>query len=92
MTNPHGQHLSRTAKGAINRFYAHADTRNLNAAQELVSDLALAADDKARDRLWKKAADVLKRLGVQPQTSEPILAQRNLTRLAELTASLASRK
>ena len=47
-------HYSRKAKSAINRFYEHADTRTLNALQELVSDLALS-EGATTEKLWTKA-------------------------------------
>ena len=53
----YGGHFSKKAKGAINRFYENADTRNLNQIQELVTELYLA-EGAAKEKLWKKAGEV----------------------------------
>lgn len=84
----YGGHFSKTAKGAINRFYEHADTRNLNQLQELVSELYLA-EGAAKEKLWKKAGDVLERVGVPADKREAALAGKDPKKLAELVAALA---
>jgi hypothetical protein len=84
----YGGHYSRKAKGAINRFYEHADTRNLTQAQELVTELFLAQGPSA-DKLWKKAGEVLTRLGVSADRSALLVAARDVKALAQIVADLA---
>jgi hypothetical protein len=84
----YGGHFSKKAKGAINRFYEHADTRNLAQAQELVSELYLAQGASA-EKLWKKAGEVLGRLGVSAEETEAIVGARDVKRLAQVVGELA---
>lgn len=86
----YGGHFSKKAKGAINRFYEHADTRNLAQIQELVSELYLA-EGAAKDKLWKKAGEVLARVGIPPDKSGPIVEAKDVKKLAELVAALSKR-
>lgn len=86
----YGGHFSKKAKGAINRFYEHADTRNLAQIQELVSELYLA-EGAARDKLWKKAGEVLARVGVPADKAGPVVEARDVKKLAELVAALSKR-
>jgi hypothetical protein len=83
----YGGHFSKKAKGAINRFYEHADTRNLTQVQELVTELYLA-EGAAREKLWKKAGEVLARLGVPDAKTAPVLTAKDPKMLAELVAAL----
>ncbi len=81
--------------GAIGRFYEHADTRHITALQELVSELYLAdhaGSDKAKDKLWQKASDVLARLKVEPARVQRAIGVRDPKALAELVAWLSARK
>jgi hypothetical protein len=84
----YGGHYSKKAKGAINRFYEHADTRNLTQVQELVTELFLA-QGAAADKLWKKAGEVLTRLGVPADRSSSLVAARDVKGLAQIVADLA---
>lgn len=86
----YGGHFAKKAKGAINRFYEHADTRNLNQIQELITELYLA-EGAAKEKLWKKAAEVLERLGVPGDKAVQAIATKDIKKLAELVASLAKR-
>lgn len=81
--------------GAINRFYEHADTRNITALQELVGELYLAehgGTQKAKDKLWQKAADALARLKVDAARAQRVTATRDPKALAELVATLTAGK
>lgn len=85
----HRDHMTGRAKSAINRFYEHADTRNLNQLQELASELYLTAKGSpAADKLWTKAAAVLDRLKVPAATSSPALTSKDPAKLAALVQSL----
>ncbi|MDX2146996.1 MAG: hypothetical protein SFZ23_05690 [Planctomycetota bacterium] len=86
----HGGHYTRFQKGAINRFYEHAETRHVSQLQELVSELFLATDAKKADKLWAKAAELLGKLKLAPGRSEAIVQTRDAKALAELVAKIAT--
>ena len=83
-----GQHLSRYQEGIVRRYYEHRDTRTLAQLQEMVSDLALAADDKARERLWSKVEPLLERAGAGEARRRQVLATRDIKLLAALVGEL----
>ena len=83
----YGGHFSKTAKKAINRFYEHADTRNLTQLQELVGEVYLA-EGKAADKLWVKAGEALAKAGVPAAQATPVVEARDAKKFAELVAAL----
>lgn len=85
------EHYSKKAKSAINRFYEHADTRTLNALQELVSDLALT-EPAGADKLWAKAAALLTRAKAPEGEMARVLAARDIKQLAALVARIIGGK
>lgn len=80
-------HYSKRAKSAINRFYEHADTRTLNALQELVSDLALAEGAGAA-KAWDKAEALLKKAGAPAPETSRVLASRDVKAFAALVGRI----
>lgn len=90
-----GQHLSRYQKGIVRRFYEHRDTILVTRLQEIVSDLALAETDAARDKLWKRAADALGKIKTDPPLPESrlekVLGERDLAGVAQLASELQVR-
>jgi hypothetical protein len=85
-----GQHFTRTQRGAVNRFYEHADTRNLTQLQELVTELYLA-EGAARDKLWKKADEILARLKLDPERVAKATSSLDVKKLAALILELTGR-
>lgn len=81
-------HLTSYQKGIVNRYYEHHGTIKLTQLQELISDLAIAESDKAKDKLWKKADQVLSTLDVDKAKAVKILEARDLKALAELVGKL----
>lgn len=86
----YGGHFGKKAKGAINRFYEHADTRTIAALQELVSDLAVA-DPAGKDaaKKWAKAAELLAKTKLNPTQIARAVDAKNIKALAELVATLS---
>ncbi|MEX2219656.1 MAG: hypothetical protein WD749_12955 [Phycisphaerales bacterium] len=83
-----GQHLSRHQQGIVRRHYEHLDTRTLTQLQELTSELAVAADDKARERHWKRVATLLERADANDARIRRILDTRDVALLAALVGDL----
>lgn len=77
---------SRFQQNAIRNFYENRDAIALQRAQELVTELYLAAG-KARERHWKHLSGHLEKLGVDPKTIEHLRKQDS----AELVASLLTK-
>jgi len=84
-------HYSKKAQGAINRFYEHADTRTINALQELVSDLALA-DGADLTKKWKKAEELLSKAGASAGDIAKSAGAKDLRAFAELVGKIVSKK
>jgi hypothetical protein len=60
----------------------------LSRLAELVSDLAVAGDPKAAEKLWKRAADALKRAGVEDAEVDAITSAKDTKRLAALVGEM----
>lgn len=84
-------HYSRKAKGAINRFYEHADTRTLSALQELVSDLALS-EGASKEKLWTKAQTLLAKAQAPAPEVARVLAAQDIKAFAALVGKLMKPK
>ena len=80
-------HYSKKARSAINRFYEHADTRTLNALQELVSDIALA-EGTAVDKQWAKAKTLLEKAGASAADVARVTTGKDLKAFAALVGKL----
>ncbi len=63
-------------KRIIERYYDSRDQIMLARLGEIVTELYLAEADKARDRLWSRAAKAMQALKVPPALAEHILTQR----------------
>ena len=83
-----GQNLSRYQQGVVRRYYEHGDSRTLAQLQELVSDLALATEDKSRAKLWAKVEPLLERAGAGEARRRQVLAMRDVRLLAALVGEL----
>jgi hypothetical protein len=64
-------------KKIIDRYYNNRDAIMLEKLSNLVGELYLAADDRARERLWKRVAAAMKNLKVKESIADHILAQRS---------------
>lgn len=84
-------HYSKKAQGAINRFYEHADTRTINALQELVSDLALS-EGAAAAKKWKKAEELLSKAGASATDIARSIGTHDLKAFAELVGRIVAKK
>lgn len=87
-----GQHLSRYQQGIVRRHYEHYDTKLLGRLSEIVSDLAIAGDDKAREKLWKRAAEALAKSGLAQTRIDKVLADRKVEGLAAAVGEMSARK
>lgn len=73
----------------INRYYEHRDTIMVHKLGEIVSELAMATDDKARAKLWTRAEKALANLAANEVRIRKILDERNLDALARLVGELS---
>jgi hypothetical protein len=83
-----GRDFTQGQKKIINRYYEHRDTIALNNLGEIVSELALAETDKARDRLWKRVETALAHLRANDVRVDKILKDRSLEGLARVLNEL----
>lgn len=83
-----GREYSKHQKKIINRYYEHRDTIALNNLGEIVSELALAESDKARERLWKRVETALAHLRASDARVAKILDERSVEGLARLLNDL----
>jgi hypothetical protein len=80
-------------KKVIGQYYARRDEIALARLGEIVSELYLAATDRKRDQLWKRAEQAMKALKVPPRLADHILRRRDAEVLARnLRDWLASAK
>lgn len=84
-----GQHLSRYQTGIVKRYYNNLDGITLTKLSELVSDLAVGEEGKAAEKLWKKAAELLVKSGVEPEKIAALQDSRSVAGLAQLVGLLA---
>ena len=75
---------TRHQKSIINRYYEHHDTIQSNKLAETVSELYLADSDRKRKALWDRAANALRRLGVDPQRVDAVVEAGDIETLAKL--------
>ncbi|MGH7244041.1 MAG: hypothetical protein ACREJD_11530 [Phycisphaerales bacterium] len=93
----YGGHFGKKAKGAINRFYEHADTRHLTTLQEAASELYLAESAKAKDKIWAKVDVALGHLiqakfPMDPAKARAILEAKDVQKLATLVGELSTKR
>lgn len=83
------QNLSRYQQGIVRRYYEHHDAIHVNKLMELVSELAVAEDEKARAKLWARAETALKQTDAPPAKWSAIVQGRDVKALATLVGQLA---
>ena len=93
----YGGHFGKKAKGAINRFYEHAETRHLASLQEVTSELYLAPSEKAREKLWAKVDVAFGHLiqakfPIDAVKARSVLETKNIEKLAALVGELANKR
>ncbi len=93
----YGGHLGKKAKGAINRFYEHADTRHLTTLQEAASELYLAESAKAKEKLWAKVDLALGHLiqakfPMDPAKARAAVESKDVQKLATLVGELSAKR
>lgn len=93
----YGGHYGKKAKGAINRFYEHADTRHVTTLQEAASELYLAESQKAKDKLWAKVDLALGHLTqsdlrVDSKKAMAVVESKSVEKLAALIAEITAKK
>jgi hypothetical protein len=82
--------LSSHQRKIVNRYYEHRDTIMVHKLGEIVSELALADDDKARTRLWGRAEKALANMAANEVRVRKILDERDLQGLARLVNDLST--
>lgn len=93
----YGGHFGKKAKGAINRFYEHADTRHLTTLQEAASELYLAESAKAKEKLWAKVDLALGHLiqakfPMDPAKARAVVEGKDVQKLATLVGELSAKR
>lgn len=74
----------------IKRYYSNQDTILHQRLAELAGELYLA-QGKSKDRLWKRAGEVLAKLGLPPARVEHVLAKKDPALLPVLLQELEQR-
>ncbi len=85
-----GQYLSHHQQGIVKRYYNHLDSITLTKLSELVSDLAVATEAKAAEKLWKRAGEALAKSGVAPEAVAALMTSRSVEQFAKLVGELAA--
>jgi len=78
--------LSAHQEKIVKRYYEHHETIQADKLSDIVSELWLAEDEKAKTKLWGKAQVALMRLGVDATVVAQVVAQRDAQGLAKLVA------
>ncbi len=81
--------LTNHQRKIVNRYYEHRDTIMTHKLGEIVGELVLAESDKARDRLWERAATALKNLAASDTRAKNVLETRDVEGLARLVGELS---
>lgn len=89
---PRGQDLSRHQQKIVQRYYDNIDTISLTKLSELVTELYLASDDKARGRLWARVEKALAKVAGQDPRARAVLEGRDIEKLAALVNELSGKK
>ena len=74
--------FSKHQQNLIRRYYENLDTIMLQKLQELVTELYLAKDSPAEDRLWTRAHKALTKLKIKPDLIDHIMQKRSVETLA----------
>ena len=76
-------HYSKHQQSLIRRYYENLDAIMLQKLQELVTDLYLAKDTPAEDRLWIRVHKALTKLKIKPALIKHIMQKRRVEILAQ---------
>lgn len=80
--------LSKHQEGIVKRYYEHHETIQSDKVSQIVSDLYLAEDDKARTKLWGRVQIALMRLNVDATLLANVVRKRDLEALAKIAADV----
>lgn len=83
--------LSTHQRKIVDRYYEHRDTIMVHKLGEIVGEIALASDQKARDRLWKRAEKALANVKAGDGRVRKVLEERSVEGLARLVGELSGR-
>ncbi len=81
--------LSRTQRGIVNRYYENRDSIMVQKLGEIVSELAIADDQKKAARLWKRAETALANTDLKPDEVQKLVNDRDLQGLAGVVQRLS---
>ena len=81
---------TRYQKKVIKNYYDNLDTILLERLSDLVTNLYLA-EGKKREKLWKTAVEVMKKIEVPPSRIEHLVAKKDPALLAVLVKELSAR-
>ncbi|HYD01914.1 MAG TPA: hypothetical protein VEB22_11870 [Phycisphaerales bacterium] len=84
--------LTHAQRKIVDRYYEHHDTIQLAKLQELIGELYLAADNKAAEKLWKRAETALRAAKVEESKIALATAKRDVKQLAFTVESLLKKK
>jgi hypothetical protein len=83
-----GKDLSRYQEGIVKRYYEHHETIQSNKLSDLVAELWLAEDEKAKAKLWGRAQVALMRMGVDATQAAKVVGERDLAQFAKLVGQV----
>ena len=86
------QDFSENQKKIIRRYYDNREQLDEQRLAELCTSLYLATSDKAAQKLWKTAGDLMTRLDVPATRITHVLSGKNPAVLAEVVKDLQSGK
>lgn len=75
-------------RGLVRRYYEHRDEMMVQKVSEIVSELYTCTDEKKAGRLWRSARTALLHLHPGKARVESVIAQRDLTALAQLVGEV----
>lgn len=87
-----GQDLSRYQQKIVKRYYDNIDTIAVTRLSEIVTDLYLAENDKAKARLWDRASKALDKVAANDARVRTVLETKDVEKLAALVNELAATK
>lgn len=80
--------LSSAQRKIVDRYYEHKGTIHATRLCEIVGDIAVEAEPRKLERLWKSAADYLAKCGVEPALVAATIPPRNLKLLGEIAGAI----
>ncbi|MEL7472141.1 MAG: hypothetical protein AAGK04_02405 [Planctomycetota bacterium] len=86
------QNLSSHQQKIVKRYYQNLDSIAIGRLSEVVGELYLAESDKARGRLWDRAAKALDKVAANDARVQKILDARDVEGLAGLVNELAGKR